>query len=67
MQKFGASSIDIQLIGSFTVNTYGEQVKAQRALVLDIVRLAEELGASFAFPARPTPSMSIYRATRPPW
>jgi len=52
VQKFGESSIDIQLIGYFTVDTYGDQVKAQHALVLDIVRLAEDLGVSFAFPTR---------------
>lgn len=52
VQKFGDSSIDIQLIGYFSVASYGEQVKAQHALVLDIVRLAEQLGVSFAFPTR---------------
>jgi len=52
VQKFGDSSIDIQLIGYLTVATYGEHVKAQHALVLDIVRLAEDLGVSFAFPTR---------------
>lgn len=50
--KFGDSSIDIQLIGYFTVATYGEHVKAQHALVLDIVRIAQDLGVGFAFPTR---------------
>jgi small-conductance mechanosensitive channel len=52
VKKFGESSIDIQLIGYFTVNTYGDHVKAQHALVLDIIRLAEDQGVSFAFPTR---------------
>jgi small-conductance mechanosensitive channel len=52
VQRFGASSIDIQLIGYFTVDTYTADVQARHALVLDIVRLAEDLGVSFAFPTR---------------
>ncbi len=52
VQKFNDSSIDIQLIGHFTVDTYAAEVQARHALVLDIVRLAEDLGVSFAFPTR---------------
>ena len=52
MQKFNDSSIDIQLIGNFTVDSYGAQVQAQHALILDIIHLAEDLGVSFAFPTR---------------
>ena len=52
VQKFGASSIDIMLWGYLTVDTYGQQVQAQHALVLDIVRLAEDMGVAFAFPTR---------------
>ena len=52
VQKFNDSSIDIQLIGNFTVDSYGAQVQAQHALILDIIHLAEDLGVSFAFPTR---------------
>lgn len=42
----------MQPIGRFTVDTYGARIKVQHALVLDIVRLAEDNGVSVVFPAR---------------
>ena len=52
IKQFGDSSIDIQLFGYVAVDTYGAQVQAQHALILDTIRLAEEIGVSFAFPTR---------------
>ena len=52
MTGFGASSIDIELWGYFRVYSYSGFVAARHMLVGDIVELAKEVGASFAFPTR---------------
>jgi len=52
LSEFGASSIDIALLCHFRVAGYAEQIEAQHKLMIDIIALAEELGAEFAFPTR---------------
>ncbi len=52
LKSFGASSIDIHLWGYFKVYGYDAQVRAQHALIGDIIDLAKEIGVSFAFPTR---------------
>lgn len=52
LKSFGASSFDIELWGYFNVLAYDAQVRAQHALIGDIVDLAKEVGVSFAFPTR---------------
>lgn len=52
LSAFGDSSIDIDMIYFFRVDTFDEQVNAQHQLVLDIVALAEEIDVGFAFPTR---------------
>lgn len=54
VNDFGASSIDIQMICFFVVSNVHEELRARQALILDIVRLAEQLGVSFAFPSQTT-------------
>jgi len=52
LKSFGASSIDIHLWGYFKVYGYDAQVRAQHALIGDIIELANKVGVSFAFPTR---------------
>ena len=54
VNDFGASSIDIQMICFFVVSNVHDELRARQALILDIVRLAERLGVSFAFPSQTT-------------
>ena len=54
VNDFGASSIDIQMICFFVVSNVHDELRARQALILDIVRLAEQLGVSFAFPSQTT-------------
>jgi len=52
LQGFGASSIDIELLFHLRVKDYAQQVEAKHQIVLEIVRLAEDIGVEFAFPTR---------------
>jgi small-conductance mechanosensitive channel len=52
LKGFGASSIDIELMFYLRVYSYGSQIEAQHAIVIDIIALAEEVGVEFAFPTR---------------
>ncbi|MGF1447386.1 MAG: mechanosensitive ion channel family protein [Pikeienuella sp.] len=52
LSNFGASSIDIALLCHFRVSSYAEQIEAQHKLMIEIIALAEELEAEFAFPTR---------------
>ena len=54
VNDFGASSIDIQMICFFVVANVHEELRARQGLILDIIRLAERLGVSFAFPSQTT-------------
>lgn len=52
MNDFGASSLNILLYMFFRVPTWSDELTARHALCLDIIRLADDLGVSFAFPTR---------------
>lgn len=61
VDRFADSAIEIKLIGFYLVTAFDRQVEAQHALILDLVRLAERLGVSFAFPTR-----MVHMAPAPP-
>lgn len=52
--EFGASSVDIQMICYFTVDNIHDELASRDSLMLDIMRLANALGVSFAFPSQTT-------------
>ncbi|MEM8554025.1 MAG: mechanosensitive ion channel family protein [Pseudomonadota bacterium] len=52
VKELNAFSIDIELWGYFKVYSYEAQLRAQEALILDIIRLAEDMGVQFAFPTQ---------------
>lgn len=52
LRGFGASSIDIELMFHLRVCSYGSQIEAQHAVVIDIIALADEVGVEFALPKR---------------
>jgi len=63
MNGFGASSLDLQLTVFFEVPDWPTECRERHRLYLDILRLAERSGVSFAFPtqtvhwsAAPTPA-----------
>lgn len=49
---FGASSLDILLYFFLNVPDWATELKEREAALLDIIRLAHELGISFAFPTQ---------------
>jgi MscS family membrane protein len=49
---FGASSLDILLYFFLEVPDWATELREREAILLDIVRLAKELGVSFAFPTQ---------------
>lgn len=64
LKSFGASSLNIEIIGYFFVADYEAQVQAQHHLIADIVDMARDLEVTFAFPTRtiafaPNPTEAI--------
>ena len=51
-KEFGASSLDIMLYCFMDATTWTEELRARSELNLEIMRLAADLGVSFAFPTR---------------
>jgi MscS family membrane protein len=49
---FGASSLDILLYFFLEVPDWATELREREAILLDIIRLAKELGVSFAFPTQ---------------
>lgn len=52
LNDFGASSLDILLYCFVETPEWGTELRERHRLLLDIVRLAAELGVEFAFPTR---------------
>lgn len=50
--SFGASSIDVEVLGYAMVNDYDAEVAFRHDYIVDMVRVAEELGVEYAFPTR---------------
>jgi MscS family membrane protein len=51
-REFGPSSLDIFVYCFMSVADWGEELRTRTVLNLEILRLAQELGVSFAFPTR---------------
>ncbi|RMG09411.1 MAG: mechanosensitive ion channel family protein [Planctomycetota bacterium] len=49
---FGASAIEILVYTFFDTPNWGRELQEKQRLILDIMRLAEDLGLSFAFPTQ---------------
>ncbi|MDE0960196.1 MAG: mechanosensitive ion channel [Planctomycetota bacterium] len=58
--NFGASSLDIQVNIRLMVANYLEELQVKQAFLLEVIRLAEEMGVGFAFP-----STSLYVESTP--
>ncbi|MFP4527189.1 MAG: mechanosensitive ion channel family protein [Candidatus Kapaibacterium sp.] len=52
MNEFGASSLNVLFYIFFAVPDWAAELKARHQIILDIIRLAEELGVRFAFPTQ---------------
>lgn len=52
VKGFGASSIDIEVMGWFTAGTYDAFVKVRQAVLLRFMEVVEKNGTSFAFPTQ---------------
>ncbi len=50
--EFGASSLDIMLYMFFEVPDWNTELRERERLFIDIVRLADQLGVSFAYPTQ---------------
>jgi len=61
LNEFGPSSLNIMLYVFFEVPDWSTELRERERLALDIVRLADRLGVSFAFP---TQTVHLHRASR---
>lgn len=52
LNGFGASSLDILVYVFFEVPDWGDELQARQDFMLEIIRLAEDLGVGFAFPSQ---------------
>lgn len=52
LHNFGANSLDIQLLVFFETPDYATELRERHRLLTDILRLATDLGVSFAFPTQ---------------
>ncbi len=60
-KEYGPSSLDILVYCFTTATSYGEEMRVRTELNLDILRLAHELGVSFAFPTQTLHVQSMVR------
>ncbi|MEQ9455073.1 MAG: mechanosensitive ion channel [Phycisphaeraceae bacterium] len=63
VNEFNSSSIDILLYLFFEVPDWGTELRERERLLVDIVRLADTIGVSFAFP---TTTVHLYKEEQPP-
>ena len=52
MSGFGAHSLDVMLYFFFKVSSWSEELRERHNVYLEILRLARDLGVSFAFPTQ---------------
>lgn len=50
--NYGASSLDVKLVVYWITSDYSRELAEQHRLLLDILRLAKEIGVEFAFPTQ---------------
>ena len=62
MSGFGAHSLDVMLYYFFEVSTWSAELEGRHEVMLSILRLAKDLGVSFAFPTR---TLHIVEAAQP--
>jgi MscS family membrane protein len=62
MSGFGAHSLDVMLYYFFEVSTWSAELEGKHEVMVSIMRLAKELGVSFAFPTR---TLHIVEAAEP--
>lgn len=62
MSGFGAHSLDVMLYYFFDVTTWSAELEGRHEVMLSILRLAKDLGVSFAFPTR---TLHIVEAAQP--
>lgn len=60
--NFGPSSLDIQVVVYWKTEDYSRELSEKHRLMIDILRLADELGVSFAFP---TQTLHMFNETKP--
>lgn len=63
---FGDFTLNIMLYFFFTVGSWTEELRARHEIYLDLLRLADELGVSFAFPTQTLHVDSVAEARPPP-
>lgn len=63
VNEFNASSIDVLLYLFFEVPDWSTELRERERLLVDIVRLADQIGVSFAFP---TTTVHLYQEEGPP-
>jgi MscS family membrane protein len=51
-KEFGASSLNIMVYAFFEVSSFNDEMRGRTRLNLEVLRLAAELGVSFAFPTQ---------------
>ncbi len=52
LNDFGPHSLDIMFYIFFSVPTWSEELKCRHEIMLEVIKLAEELGVRFAFPTQ---------------
>ena len=62
LNRYGANSLDILVYMFFTAPDWATELRERQRLLMDILRLAEELGVDFAFPTR---TLHMVQATMP--
>ncbi|MFC1960254.1 mechanosensitive ion channel family protein [Chloroflexota bacterium] len=50
--NFGGSSLDVRMIAQLDLTDWGEFMRAQQELLLQIMDIVEEMGLAFAFPSQ---------------
>ncbi len=72
MEGFGQHSLDVLVYFFFKVDTWSEELRQRHNVFLEIMRLAQALGVSFAFPTRtlqvdslPQPGVTRARREQP--
>ncbi len=63
MSGFGAASLDVFVYFFFKVDSWSEELKQRHNVLLEIMRLAHDLGVEFAFPTQTLHLASVAKAS----